>query len=92
MMRVKYAKEQFVSCQKIQRMKNSIGFQLFTRGLIILIFILSIAVAGRICILLLKKTSNKVFTEYIELDALQELKNELYSTIIQLDKFIFMVT
>lgn len=69
-------------------MKNSIGFQLFTRGLIILFFILSIAVAGRICILLLKKTSNKVFTEYIELDALQELKNELYSTIIQLDKFI----
>lgn len=71
-------------------MKNSIGYQLFTRGLVILIFILSIAIVGGICISLLKRTSNKVFTEYIELDAMQEIKIELYHVIIYLDKFILI--
>lgn len=70
--------------------KNSIGYQLFTRGLVILVFILSIAIVGGICISLLKRTSNKVFTEYIELDAMQEIKIELYHVIIYLDKFILI--
>jgi PAS domain S-box-containing protein len=69
-------------------MKNSIGYQLFRRGLVLLLFILSMTIAGQICISLLKRTSNKVFTEYLELDALQEYRAKVNHLIIHLDNFI----
>jgi hypothetical protein len=69
-------------------MKNSIGYQLFRRGSVILLFILSMTIAGQICISLLKRTSNKVFTEYMELDALQEYRTKLNHLIVHLDDFM----
>jgi len=66
-------------------MRRSIGYQLFSRGIIILLFILSIAIAGGICIKLLKRTSNKVFTEYIELDVMQEMKMAFINVIVSLN-------
>ncbi len=69
-------------------MKNSIGYQLFTRGFIIVLFILLLAVAGQICISLLNRTSNKVFTEYLEMDALQEYRTKLNRVIIHFDNFV----
>ncbi len=69
-------------------MKNSIGYQLFTRGFVIVLFILLLAIAGQICILLLNSTSNKVFTEYIEMDALQEYRTKLNHLIIHFDNFV----
>jgi len=68
-------------------MKNSIGFQLFARGFVIILFILLLAIAGQICISLLNRTSNKVFTEYIEMDALQEYRTKLNHLIIHFDNF-----
>lgn len=69
-------------------MKNSIAFKLFTRGFIIILFILLLATAGQICISLLNQTSNKVFTEYLEMDALQEYRTNLNHIIIHFDNFV----
>ena len=69
-------------------MKNSIAYQLFRRGSVILLFILSMTIAGQVCISLLKRTSNKVFTEYLELDALQEYRANLNHLVVNLDNFI----
>lgn len=69
-------------------MKNTIGQKLIYRGLFVLGLIFIIAVAGQISVQVLKNTSNKIVTEYIELDAIQELKLALNNILITANNYI----
>lgn len=63
-------------------MKNSISKRLFRSGAIVLLFIVLIALAGDICIRVLKKTSNLIIVEYLELESIQDLKYSLAQVVI----------
>lgn len=68
-------------------MKRTIGYQLFTRGVVMLLFIILLAAAGQICISILNKTSVKVFEEYKELDVLQEYRSKLGDIVLYFDRY-----
>ncbi|PIP54338.1 MAG: hypothetical protein COX07_05920 [Bacteroidetes bacterium CG23_combo_of_CG06-09_8_20_14_all_32_9] len=69
-------------------MKLTIRKKLIINGIILLLFIFLLALAGQICILILKRDSNKIVEEYHIMNSVQDLRSSLNQLITPVMNFV----